>query len=165
MNCTEWGPIAGFNDEPFCALTTRIFMMSIKYVKQTLYRISIWISNQRRSLILFVSAPFFVDCISEQDLDEMNIEIIRNTLYKAYLEAFFNFCKELGGTTADVMCEILAVSNEWNDNISALCRWFSQADIHTHSSWIWNSYVYCGHCKCDLWNMKVLCILWCSCQM
>jgi len=45
----------------------------------------------------------------------MNIEIIRNTLYKAYLEAFFNFCKELGGTTADVMCEILAVSNEWKD--------------------------------------------------
>ncbi|KFM75562.1 V-type proton ATPase subunit d 1 [Stegodyphus dumicola] len=53
-------------------------------------------------------APFFVDCISEQDLDEMNIEIIRNTLYKAYLEAFYNFCKELGGITAEVMCEILA---------------------------------------------------------
>lgn len=27
-------------------------------------------------------APYFVDCISEQDLDEMNAEIIRNTLYK-----------------------------------------------------------------------------------
>ena len=27
-------------------------------------------------------APFFVECLSEQDLDEMNIEIIRNTLYK-----------------------------------------------------------------------------------
>lgn len=53
-------------------------------------------------------APFFVDCISEQDLDEMNIEIIRNTLYKAYLEAFWNFCKNIGGTTADIMCEILA---------------------------------------------------------
>ncbi|XP_076334053.1 V-type proton ATPase subunit d 1-like isoform X2 [Tachypleus tridentatus] len=53
-------------------------------------------------------APFFVDCISEQDLDEMNIEIIRNTLYKAYLEAFYKFCKETGGTTADVMCEILS---------------------------------------------------------
>ncbi len=53
-------------------------------------------------------APFFVDCIGEQDLDEMNIEIIRNTLYKAYLEAFYKFCKEeIGGTTADVMCEIL----------------------------------------------------------
>jgi V-type H+-transporting ATPase subunit d len=56
-------------------------------------------------------ASFFVDCISEQDLDEMNIEIIRNTLYKAYLEAFYEFCKQIGGTTADVMCEILAVSN------------------------------------------------------
>jgi len=53
-------------------------------------------------------APFFVDCISEQDLDEMNIEIIRNTLYKAYLEAFYGFCEGIGGTTADVMCEILA---------------------------------------------------------
>jgi V-type H+-transporting ATPase subunit d len=38
----------------------------------------------------------------------MNIEIIRNTLYKAYLEAFFGFCKDLGGTTAETMCEILA---------------------------------------------------------
>lgn len=50
-------------------------------------------------------------CISEQDLDEMNIEIIRNTLYKAYLEAFYKFCKDIGGTTADTMCEILAVIN------------------------------------------------------
>lgn len=58
---------------------------------------------------LSLTAPFFVDCISEQDLDEMNIEIIRNTLYKAYLEAFYKFCKDLGGTTADTMCEILAV--------------------------------------------------------
>jgi len=53
-------------------------------------------------------ANFFVDCISEQDMDEMNIEIIRNTLYKSYLEAFYDFCKGLGGATADVMCEILA---------------------------------------------------------
>lgn len=28
-----------------------------------------------------------------QDLDEMNIEIMRNTLYKAYLEDFYKFCK------------------------------------------------------------------------
>lgn len=66
-----------------------------------------------------------MDCISEQDLDEMNIEIIRNTLYKAYLEAFYKFCKEIGGTTADTMCEILAVLNFLklifyiiNDNLS-----------------------------------------------
>lgn len=66
-----------------------------------------------------------MDCISEQDLDEMNIEIIRNTLYKAYLEAFYKFCKKIGGTTADTMCEILAVLNFLklifyiiNDNLS-----------------------------------------------
>lgn len=40
----------------------------------------------------------------------MNVEIIRNTLYKAYLEDFYKFCKNLGGKTAEVMCEILAVS-------------------------------------------------------
>ncbi|XP_064103697.1 V-type proton ATPase subunit d 1 [Macrobrachium rosenbergii] len=53
-------------------------------------------------------ADFFGECISEQDLDELNIEIIRNTLYKAYLESFYSYCKSLGGTTAEVMCEILA---------------------------------------------------------
>lgn len=53
-------------------------------------------------------APYFIDCILEQDLDEMNIEIIRNTLYKAYLEDFYNFCKQMGGATAEVMCEALA---------------------------------------------------------
>ncbi|KAF6778562.1 hypothetical protein AHF37_03000 [Paragonimus kellicotti] len=53
-------------------------------------------------------APYFINCISEQDLDELNIEIIRNTLYKAYLEDFYAFCKALGGKTAEVMCEILA---------------------------------------------------------
>lgn len=53
-------------------------------------------------------APYFLNCISEQDLDEMNIEIIRNTLYKDYLEDFYKFCVELGDGTADVMCPILA---------------------------------------------------------
>ena len=55
------------------------------------------------------SAPFFQECISQQDLDEMNVEIIRNTLYKAYLEDFYRFCKEQGGATEDVMCTILEV--------------------------------------------------------
>lgn len=52
-------------------------------------------------------APYFEKCISEQDLDEVHIEIIRNTLYKAYLEDFHRYCKELGGTTAEVMCPLL----------------------------------------------------------
>jgi V-type H+-transporting ATPase subunit d len=52
-------------------------------------------------------APFFVDCISEQDLDEMNIEMIRNTLYRSYLEAFSKFCDNLGGSNQEVMRSIL----------------------------------------------------------
>jgi len=52
-------------------------------------------------------APYIQGCLSEEDLDEMNIEIIRNTLYKAYLEDFYHFCQYLGGDTAVVMTEIL----------------------------------------------------------
>jgi V-type H+-transporting ATPase subunit d len=52
-------------------------------------------------------APYIQNCLKIKDLDEMNIEIIRNTLYKAYLTDFYNFCQKLGGETAEVMTEIL----------------------------------------------------------
>ncbi|KAL6073506.1 V-type proton ATPase subunit d [Balamuthia mandrillaris] len=52
-------------------------------------------------------APYFKECLSEEDLDEMNIEIIRNTLYKAYLEDFYKYCQKLGGATEEVMANIL----------------------------------------------------------
>ncbi|MCJ1330710.1 H(+)-transporting V0 sector ATPase subunit d [Thelotrema lepadinum] len=56
-------------------------------------------------------APYFKGSLSHQDLDELNIEIIRNTLYKNYLEDFYKFVTEdpeLKGTpTAEVMSEIL----------------------------------------------------------
>ncbi|EJF63395.1 ATPase V0 complex subunit D [Dichomitus squalens] len=53
-------------------------------------------------------APYFRDAVSAADLDDLNIEIIRNTLYKAYLEDFDAFCQSVGGPTADVMHAILA---------------------------------------------------------
>ena len=43
-----------------------------------------------------------------QDLDEMNIEIMRNTLYKAYLDDFAQFCQAQGGTPGEVMGDLLA---------------------------------------------------------
>ncbi|KAG5513282.1 hypothetical protein PMAC_001653 [Pneumocystis sp. 'macacae'] len=52
-------------------------------------------------------APYFKGCLSAIDLNELNIEIIRNTLYKAYLEDFYAFCKSLGGTTFELMSNIL----------------------------------------------------------
>ncbi|KAG1774809.1 ATPase V0 complex subunit D [Suillus placidus] len=46
-------------------------------------------------------APYFRDCLSAADLDDMNIEIIRNTVYKAYLEDFYNYVSTIGSTTAE----------------------------------------------------------------
>ncbi|KAK8717100.1 hypothetical protein V6N13_044381 [Hibiscus sabdariffa] len=53
-------------------------------------------------------APYFSECITSEDLDDMNIEIMRNTLYKAYLEDFYKFCQKLGGATAEIMSDLLA---------------------------------------------------------
>ena len=57
-------------------------------------------------------AAYFKGSLSHQDLDELNIEIIRNTLYKNYLEDFYRYVTEdpeLSGTpTSEVMAEILS---------------------------------------------------------
>ncbi|PIL22564.1 transporter [Ganoderma sinense ZZ0214-1] len=53
-------------------------------------------------------APYFRDSVTAADLDDLNIEIIRNTLYKAYLEDFDAFCGSIGGPTADIMHSTLA---------------------------------------------------------
>jgi len=53
-------------------------------------------------------APYIQGCISEDDLNETHVEIIRNTLYKAYLEDFHKYCTEtLGGTTGEMMHTVL----------------------------------------------------------
>ncbi|KAI9889440.1 MAG: H(+)-transporting V0 sector ATPase subunit d [Vezdaea aestivalis] len=56
-------------------------------------------------------APYFKGSLTSHDLDEMNIEIIRNTLYKNYLEDFYRFVNsdaDLAGTpTAEVMSDVL----------------------------------------------------------
>jgi hypothetical protein len=45
--------------------------------------------------------------LSAQDLDDLNIEIIRNTLYKSYLEDFHAFVLTLPGPTSEIMSRIL----------------------------------------------------------
>jgi len=56
-------------------------------------------------------APYFKGSLSHQDLDELNIEIVRNTLYKNYLEDFYNFVNNDPGMTytptGEIMSEIL----------------------------------------------------------
>lgn len=52
-------------------------------------------------------ALYFSENISSEDLDEMNIEILRNTLHKAYLQEFLEFSSALDGATARLMKELL----------------------------------------------------------
>jgi V-type H+-transporting ATPase subunit d len=53
-------------------------------------------------------ASYFADCISAEDLDDLNIEIIRNTLYKSYLEDFYRFCENnLNAESYGFMKELL----------------------------------------------------------
>jgi V-type H+-transporting ATPase subunit d len=40
-------------------------------------------------------------------LEEVQIEILKNSLMKLYLEDFYAFCEKLGGETAEVMCGLL----------------------------------------------------------
>lgn len=75
-------------------------------------------------------APYFRDCLSSSDLDELNIEVIRNTLYKvrsfarcssnawieveaqAYLEDFHAHCQTLNGPTAEQMDNLLSFEGD-----------------------------------------------------
>lgn len=56
-------------------------------------------------------APYFKGSLSHHDLDELNIEIVRNTLYKNYLEDFYHFVNNnpglVGTPTSEVMSEVL----------------------------------------------------------
>lgn len=58
----------------------------------------------------------------------MNIEIMRNTLYKAYLDDFAQFCNIAGGATAEVMGDLLAFE------VSTLaCKGSSLLPVHTRT--------------------------------
>lgn len=55
-------------------------------------------------------APYFRGCFSADDLDEVHIELIRNHLWKAYLEDFNNHCQtsqSINSSTRDLMTKIL----------------------------------------------------------
>lgn len=41
-------------------------------------------------------------------LEETQIEILRNSLMKLYLEDFYQFCEKMGGITAETMCHLLS---------------------------------------------------------
>jgi len=50
---------------------------------------------------------YFQGQLSSEDMTEMHLEIMRNLLYKNYLEDFRKLCAGMGGTTAEVMADVL----------------------------------------------------------
>ena len=51
---------------------------------------------------------FFQDSISEAEIPEMDPEIIRNVLFRTYLEQFHVFVEQIGANTAEIMKDIIA---------------------------------------------------------
>lgn len=47
-------------------------------------------------------------------LEEVQIEILKNSLMKLYLEDFYAFCESLGGETAEMMCGLLKARADRN---------------------------------------------------
>ncbi|ODQ66075.1 ATPase, V0 complex, subunit D [Nadsonia fulvescens var. elongata DSM 6958] len=53
-------------------------------------------------------APYFKNCFTHAgDLDDLNIEVIRNRLYKAYLEDFYKFTQTLSNPSNEIMGRLL----------------------------------------------------------
>lgn len=77
-------------------------------------------------------AKYFHNCLSIDDLDDLNIEIIRNILYKEYLQDFYSFCQEeLPNPTNEIMERLLnfeADKRSINISINALNTELSTED-------------------------------------
>lgn len=47
-------------------------------------------------------------------LEEVQIEILKNSLFKLYLEDFYSFCESLGGVTTEIMCSLIRARADRN---------------------------------------------------
>lgn len=57
----------------------------------------------RLALVDTPLASYFSSSIKAEDLDELNIELIRNVLYKEYLQDFMVFCNKMDQNTRQLM--------------------------------------------------------------
>jgi V-type H+-transporting ATPase subunit d len=101
-------PLGWFDTMPALCVATNVEELYQTVLVETPLGTPVALPDHACILIPDCPAPYFRECISATDLDDLNIEIIRNTLYKAYLEDFHAFCLSVGGPTADVMTRILS---------------------------------------------------------
>lgn len=59
--------------------------------------------------MVLIDSPIgsFFQHSQHKDFDELSLEYIRGMLQKNHLEAFYDFCLEIGGDTATIMCPML----------------------------------------------------------
>ena len=103
-------PLGAFESMPALCVASNVEELYQSVLVETPLGASSHPSDERKDWLIYPSiiAPYFRDCLSASDLDDLNIEIIRNTVYKAYLEDFYQFSTTLGGSTAEVMQRILS---------------------------------------------------------
>lgn len=103
-------PLGVFDSMPALCVATNVEELYHTVIVETPLGPSFILVSHRplTHFVLVFPAPYFRDCLSATDLDDLNIEIIRNTVYKAYLEDFYHFCTTLGSPTSDVMHKILS---------------------------------------------------------
>ncbi|MBA0758597.1 hypothetical protein Gotri_021577, partial [Gossypium trilobum] len=99
LSATEYGPYLQNEPSPLHT-TTIVEKCTLKLVDeykhmlcQATEPLSTFLEYITLVLVDTPLAPYFSECITSEDLDDMNIEIMRNTLYKAYLEDFYKFCQ------------------------------------------------------------------------
>lgn len=63
----------------------------------------------RLALVDTPLASYFSSSIKAEDLDELNIELIRNVLYKEYLQDFMVFCNKMDQNTRQLMEKLLSM--------------------------------------------------------
>ena len=101
-------PLGVFDTLPALCVATNVEELYHTALVETPLGASTINSSEFQLLPKLPIAPYFRECLSAADLDALNIEIIRNTLYKSYLEDFYNFCTSLGSPTSDIMHRILS---------------------------------------------------------
>ena len=103
-------PLGVFDTMPALCVATNVEELYQSVLVETALgtRSSLIMCSSVFIMCAFCPAPYFRDCLSASDLDDLNIEIVRNTVYKAYLEDFYYFCTSLGSPTSDVMHRILS---------------------------------------------------------
>merc|ERR1711968_129138 len=68
--------------------------------------------------------PYFVNCLTTDDLSENNVEQMKYKLYKEYLTDFYKFCQEVGGTTGEVMTGLLEYTADMRAINSELTKYY-----------------------------------------